>query len=85
MPFQCTSIGSEFFSLRQCQRIALQGIIVSPILELFMDTFTNLEVIIWRHGHVARVEKAMNVAPHQDSVRRDMFTAFGIGFNMCGL
>jgi hypothetical protein len=59
-------------------RLAVQFVVMPPVLELFLDTAGHLEAQIGRDGDVARIEQAMNVAPKQEPIARVMFAAVAI-------
>ena len=59
-------------------RLAVQFVVMPPVLELFLDTAAHLEAQIGRDGDVARIEQAMNVAPKQEPIARVMFAAVAI-------
>jgi hypothetical protein len=43
---------------------------VTPVLELFANAPTDLEVKAGRHGHIASIEQAVNVASQEEAVAR---------------
>jgi hypothetical protein len=84
MPAQRIRIEASQGVFRHEDRLPVQFIVVPPVVELFLDAAANLEAQIRRHGHVACIEQAVDVAPKQKSVRCLMFAAIAVRANMCG-
>jgi len=64
--------------------MTLKRIVVLPVLELLPDPTANFKAEVRRHGHIARVEQAVYVAPKQEAIGRLMFSSISVWFDMGG-
>jgi hypothetical protein len=58
---------------------------MSPVLELLLDSAAHFEAEVGRNRHIARIEKAMNVAPKQNPVSCLMCAAGTVGSDVSGI
>ena len=64
--------------------MAMQGVIMTPVFELFADAAADLEMVVGSHGHIAGVKEAVDIAAQQQAILRLVRAAFGIGPDVCG-
>lgn len=84
MPREFLRIGAALMAVGCRDHLAMQGVVVTPILELFFDASADFEVHIWRNSDVSRVEQAMYVAPKQNAVGGLMAPALAVRENVRG-
>ena len=60
----------------------MSRIVLFPVLELFFDTYANLEAMLGRDRNVAAVEKRVNVLTKQDSVGYGVRSSVCVGLNV---
>jgi hypothetical protein len=70
VPGQADRIGTLLDPSRQLDLPTVERVVVTPVLELFANAPTDLEVKAGRHGHIASIEQAVNVASQEEAVAR---------------
>lgn len=61
----------------------MQLVVVPAVIEIRLEPAAHLKTAIWRNRYVAQIKEAMDIGAEQQTVRRYMLAAVGIGANMC--
>jgi hypothetical protein len=60
----------------------MQGIILSPIVEVFMDLIADFKIFLWGHCDIAAIEKPMDIGSEQKAIADAVFPALTERFDM---
>src|SRR6266404_182122 len=85
VPAKKISCGTQTNCIRQHDLFPMNGIILVPIFELFLDPAADFYTIFWRYGDIATVKECMHVLTKQDSVRDCVGPTVGVRFNVCSI
>jgi hypothetical protein len=85
VPVQGCGFWPKFGLGRKDELVALQLIIIAPVLELLSYAWADLKDVVWCHCHVAEIKQAMDISAQQESVRDRVFASFGIRPDMCSV
>src|SRR5882762_1657192 len=76
---------AQFWSGRQPDLLAMQCVVVPPVLELFTDARTHFETCLWSHRDVAAVEQRVEVTSKQEAIVHSVRPACGKWVNVSSL
>jgi hypothetical protein len=71
--------------IRQHDLFPMDGIILVPIFEFFLDPAANFYTIIRCYGDIATVKESVHFLTKQDSIRDCVRPTVGVRLNVCGL
>src|SRR5581483_2149595 len=68
VPTQRLGVRPPVSSSRSLDRLAMQGIVMPAVFELFFNAAAHLKCQLWRHGHIAGVEEGVDVPAKQQAI-----------------
>lgn len=63
---------------QNCERLAIQRIVMAAVVELFADPAADLDLIVERHREVALIEEIMEIGAEQQAIVHFVRTTFSI-------
>lgn len=82
VPRQRLPVRLPQYIIRRLNGPTVQRVVVPAVLELLLDPPADLEPQLRRHGDVAAIEEAVDVAPEQQAIRDLVHATFGVGADM---
>jgi hypothetical protein len=82
MEIKILSPRTQLFPGRNPNLVALEGVVVSAVLEILADFSAHFKAIRRRNSDIPKVEKAMNIATEQQAVRYTVRSAPTVGLDV---